>query len=110
MIDASSARAVYADPHRVARAAQANGARICGYVGSDVPAELLRAGGMLPVRVRGDATAMPLDPRYGYLAEPVTRAILRRLTDGTYDYLDALVIDRSLDAHVQLFFTLRQIR
>lgn len=103
-------RDVYIDPHPTARAAKASGTRICGYVGGDVPEELIRAGGKLPVRLRGDGEDTPLDPRFGYLAEPVTRSILRQLTNGTYDYLDALVIDRSRDAHAQLFFTLRQIR
>src|SRR3954454_13780018 len=105
-----AARAIYADPHSVAREAKTRGARICGLVGSDVPEELIRAGGMLPIRVRGDGEDVPLDTRFGYLAEPVTRAILRQLAEGTYAYLDALIIDHSLDAHAQLFFTLRQIR
>jgi ABC-type transport system substrate-binding protein/benzoyl-CoA reductase/2-hydroxyglutaryl-CoA dehydratase subunit BcrC/BadD/HgdB len=105
------ARAMYTDPHAIARAAKSDGARICGYVGSDVPEELILAAGYVPVRVRGDASQPPVHgDRYGYLAEPVTRSVLARLTDGTYDYLDGLVIDHSIDAHALLFFNLRQVR
>ncbi len=40
----------------------------------------------------------------------MTRSLLERLVNGTYGYLDALIIDHSLEAHVNLFFNLRQIR
>jgi benzoyl-CoA reductase/2-hydroxyglutaryl-CoA dehydratase subunit BcrC/BadD/HgdB len=106
-----AARAVHADPHAVARAAQARGERICGVIGSDVPEELIRAAGLLPIRLRGDsARARVDDNRYGYLAEPVTRSLLEQLVDDTYNYLDFLVIDRSLEAHAPLFHDLRQVR
>jgi len=105
------AHAIYTDPDSIARRAKSNGARICGYIGSDVPEELILAAGYVPIRVRGDAY-QPLahGDRYGHLAEPVTRSILARLADGTYDYLDALIIDHSIDAHALLFFNLRQVR
>ena len=104
-------QAMDADPHPVARDFQARGGRMCGVVGSDVPEELILAAGFQPIRLRGDATITPEQgDRYGHLAEPVTRSILARLVDGTYDYLEALVVDRSIDAHATLFFNLRQIR
>jgi benzoyl-CoA reductase/2-hydroxyglutaryl-CoA dehydratase subunit BcrC/BadD/HgdB len=107
----SEARGIYADPHAVARAAKAKDARICGYIGSDVPEELIRAAGFVPMRLRGDSTHQPVHRnQYGHLAEPVTRSLLARLVDGTYDYLDGVVIDRSIEAHAILFFNLRQIR
>lgn len=107
----AEAHTLYADPHPIARAARANGARLCGYIGSDVPEELICAAGFVPIRLRGDPTTPPpLGDRYGYLAEPVTRSLLARIADGAYAYLEALVIDRSLDAHANLFFNLRQIR
>jgi benzoyl-CoA reductase/2-hydroxyglutaryl-CoA dehydratase subunit BcrC/BadD/HgdB len=107
----SEARSIYSDPLAVARAAKAKGARICGYIGSDVPEELIRAAGFLPIRLRGDSSKqLEHGDRYGHLAEPVTRSLLARVVDGTYDYLDALVIDRSIDAYAALFFNLRQVR
>jgi benzoyl-CoA reductase/2-hydroxyglutaryl-CoA dehydratase subunit BcrC/BadD/HgdB len=107
----AEARAVHADPHAVARTARAKGSRICGYIGSDVPEELILAAGFLPIRLRGDSTKPPdHGDRYGHLAEPVTRSLLARLVDGTYDYVDVLVIDRSIEAHAALFYNLRQVR
>ena len=106
----AEARAIYVDPLAVARAAQARGVRLCGIIGADVPEELILAAGFLPVRVRGEAVAgAECAGQHGYLAEPVTCAMLAHLVDGSYDYLDGLVIDRSLEAHTTLFFQLRQI-
>jgi hypothetical protein len=45
------------DPQLVAREAAAAGQRVVGYVGNDIPAALIIAGGALPVRLRGTVDA-----------------------------------------------------
>lgn len=88
-------RKLYADRHAAARAWKAKtGGKVVGYVGTDVPEEMIIAAGMLPVRVVGDpeGSTAAVAPHVEETADPGVKSIAARLMDGTYDYLDHVVI------------------
>jgi benzoyl-CoA reductase/2-hydroxyglutaryl-CoA dehydratase subunit BcrC/BadD/HgdB len=88
------------------------GGQVVGCLGSDVPEELLLAAGILPVRVSGDPEAdLQVADRYIEQAfEPRARSQFLRIIDGSYSYLDHLVVASSSDALVRMFYYLRALR
>ncbi|KID30047.1 Benzoyl-CoA reductase/2-hydroxyglutaryl-CoA dehydratase subunit, BcrC/BadD/HgdB [Prauserella sp. Am3] len=95
-----------------ARNWRAQGTGVVGYVGADVPVELLTAAGMLPLRLWGD----PDGPReagdrcLGTGLDPVARSVFTRLLDGAYGALDGLIVSRDCEASSRLFYGLRELR
>lgn len=76
-----------------ARAAQRQGARVVGYVGLDVPEELILAAGLVPLRLEADVLAdTPAAARFGSGGHPLLRSLVDRLLGGPYDFIDHLVI------------------
>lgn len=100
-----------ADRALAARDWSAAGRPVAGYVGADVPVEVLSAGGFLPVRLTGDPTAdSTAGDRYlGRGLDPVARSVLSRLLDGAYGQLDALVVSRDCEASLRLFYAVREL-
>src|SRR3954463_9860347 len=98
-------RAQYRDPHQAARAWKATGGTVVGYLCDNVPAELIEAAGFLPVRITGDPEGS-VDAVCQYvdgLFQPTRRigfaeSMLSRLLDGTYDYLDYLIVPHNRHA------------
>jgi benzoyl-CoA reductase/2-hydroxyglutaryl-CoA dehydratase subunit BcrC/BadD/HgdB len=91
---------------------RAAGRPVAGYVGADVPVELLTAGGFLPLRLAGDPDAdrSAGDTYLGTGVDPVARSVLTRLLDGAYGPLDALVVSRDCEASLRLFYAVRELR
>jgi benzoyl-CoA reductase/2-hydroxyglutaryl-CoA dehydratase subunit BcrC/BadD/HgdB len=92
-------------------AAHAAGPPVVGYVGADVPVELLTAAGYLPLRLAGDPDA-PSDTGEKILGrgvDPVARSVLTRLLDGGYGPLAALVVSRDCEASLRLFYAVREL-
>ncbi|MBI2756560.1 MAG: 2-hydroxyacyl-CoA dehydratase [Chloroflexi bacterium] len=85
---------------------------VIGYLGADIPEELILAAGARPVRVSGrPMPSMPLADRYiGGEVDAVTRSQLERILDGTYGFLDFLVIAHDTEGLVRLFYTIRELR
>lgn len=90
---------------------KAQGGQVVGCLGSDVPEELLIAAGFLPVRVCGDPdTDLEAADRYIERAfDPLVRSQFMRLVDGSYSYLDHLIMSSSSDAVVRVFYYLRAL-
>jgi benzoyl-CoA reductase/2-hydroxyglutaryl-CoA dehydratase subunit BcrC/BadD/HgdB len=91
---------------------KAQGGLVVGCLGSDVPEELLVAAGILPIRVCGDPEA-DLDTADRYIErafDPRVRSIFMRIIEGSYSYLDHLVVSSSSDALVRVFYYLRALR
>lgn len=85
---------------------------VVGYVGGDVPVELLTAAGALPMRLWGDPT-IDTDPGDRYLGrglDPVARSVLTLMLAGTYGELDRLVVSRDCEASLRLFYAIRELR
>ncbi|WP_410667732.1 2-hydroxyacyl-CoA dehydratase [Amycolatopsis sp. cmx-4-68] len=86
-------------------------APVVGYVGADVPVELITAAGLLPLRLAGkpgeDST--PGDRYLGRGVDPVARSILTRILTADYGPLEAVVVSRDCEASLRLFYALREL-
>jgi benzoyl-CoA reductase/2-hydroxyglutaryl-CoA dehydratase subunit BcrC/BadD/HgdB len=95
-----------------ARAWRAGGSPVVGYMGADVPVEILTAAGALGVRLCGEpGTEHGVGERYlGRGIDPAVRSVLTRLVEGGFDGLDAVVVSRDCEASARLFYALRELR
>ena len=103
----------YRERDRAALEWKVQGGQVVGCLGSDVPEEFLIAAGFLTVRVCGDpAVSAEAADRYIERAfDPLVRSQFARIVvDGAYSYLDHLVVSRSCDALVRVFYYLRDLR
>lgn len=82
-----------------------------GYVGADVPVELITAAGLRPLRLTGKpGRHSALGDRYlGRGVDPVARSILTRILAGDYGPLEAIVVSRDCEASLRLFYALREL-
>lgn len=105
-------RKLYRQRFLAAREWKENGGKVVGYIGPDVPEEMLLAAGFFPLRITGDPSgSTALADRYMEpVFDPMVRSIFNRLLDGTYAFLDHLVIANSADALVRLFYYLREVK
>jgi 2-hydroxyglutaryl-CoA dehydratase, D-component len=112
---------VYANRDTVARAWKANGGRVVGVIGDAVPEELVAAAGFLPYRLSGDPD-LPLTNVRRYLhasfnkgqsERPIrlgwVEAIIEKLLNGSYDFIDYLVIPYTRKEIAQVFGKLRDV-
>ncbi|MBB4683128.1 2-hydroxyacyl-CoA dehydratase family protein [Amycolatopsis jiangsuensis] len=85
---------------------------VAGYVGADVPVELLTAAGLHPVRLAGSPREDAAEGRryLGGGLDPVACSVLTRLLNGGYGPLDVLVVSRDCEASLRLFYVLRELR
>jgi benzoyl-CoA reductase/2-hydroxyglutaryl-CoA dehydratase subunit BcrC/BadD/HgdB len=84
-----------------------DGAAVAGYVGADVPRELVAAAGLHPLRLRGDAPpSARADEILGPGVDAPTRSILAGLLEGRAT-LDLLLLSHDSDSLVRLFTSLR---
>jgi benzoyl-CoA reductase/2-hydroxyglutaryl-CoA dehydratase subunit BcrC/BadD/HgdB len=102
----------YQERDRAALEWKSGGGQVVGCLGSDVPEELLIAASLLPVRVCGDPEAdlKRADPYIEHAFDPRVRSQFLRIIDGSYSYLDHLVVSSSSDALVRVFYYLRALR
>lgn len=100
------------DRTAAAREWHAQGRPVVGYVGADVPVELLTAAGMLPVRLAGSpGFDNGAGERYlGRGLDPAVSSILSRLLAHDYGQLDGLVVSRDCEASLRLFYAIRELR
>ena len=85
---------------------------VIGYVGQDVPVELVTAAGALPVRLAG-APGTDVTVGQTYLGAGVdrwARSVLTRLLAGEYGPLDRLLVARDCEASLRLFYAIRALR
>ena len=102
----------YRDRDRAALEWKSRGGKVAGLLGSDVPEELFIAAGYLPVRICGDLHAGDEHSAGRYIErafDPLLRSQFRRIVDGSYSYLDHLIITSSSDALVRIFYYLREL-
>ncbi|MGH8217949.1 MAG: 2-hydroxyacyl-CoA dehydratase [Steroidobacteraceae bacterium] len=100
------------DPLKPARAHAQAGERLIGYLGVDVPVELVRAAGAravrLPARMEADT---PNANRYLESSfAPALRSITEQWLSGAYDFLDAVILSRSEDGTQRLYYYLCELQ
>ena len=106
-------RDIYEHREQAAARWRAQGGKVVGELGCDVPDELLIAAGVLPVRVYADPAKelRQTDTYLEYAFDPVIRAQFEKLVDGTYgEQLDTLAISNSTDVIIRTYLYLRELK
>lgn len=104
---------VYTNRDAAAKKAKAEGIKVIGKLGCDVPDELLIAAGMLPIQVYADPEKELVETNkyLEFSFDPMVRAQFERIVDGTYkDLVDGLAISNSTDVIIRIFLYLREIK
>jgi benzoyl-CoA reductase/2-hydroxyglutaryl-CoA dehydratase subunit BcrC/BadD/HgdB len=104
-------RAAYDDRLGEARRRRAGGSRIVAYFLNSVPVEIIIAAGFDPLRLVGDpARRAAIADRYmeDYMDGEV-RSILGSILTGEFDIADLLVLPRSSEVYLQLYYFLREL-
>ncbi len=92
-------------PLHAARIEHARGRRVVGYIGDDIPVELILAADALPVRLTGVPAPTPLADRYLESSfAPAHRSLLEAWLQGAFDFMDAIVFPRSSDSAQRLYY------
>lgn len=92
---------------------KAQGGKVVGVMGADVPEEILIAAGYLPIKVYADADKelVNADIYLERAFEPRIRYTFEKIVDGTYDELfDHLAVSHSSDFELRMWLYLREIR
>jgi hypothetical protein len=95
-----------ADPLNAARTAAEAGHRVIGYVGSDVPVELILAAGATPVRLAGNAD-VPTPHADAFMERaflPEIRSIAEQWVAGDLNFIDSIVLARTDDSAQRLYY------
>jgi benzoyl-CoA reductase/2-hydroxyglutaryl-CoA dehydratase subunit BcrC/BadD/HgdB len=95
----------FANPLAAAQAAASRGSRIVGYIGDDIPVELILAASALPVRLEPRIGATPLADRYLESSfGPTYRSYLEQWLRGDLNFLDSVIFPRSNDTAQRLYY------
>ncbi len=100
------------DPAAAARRAKASGQRVIGFVGTDVPVELIAAAGAFPWRLPA-AAETPTALADVYLEasfQPQERALAGQWLWGAFDFVDAVVFTRANDSIQRLYYYLCELQ
>jgi benzoyl-CoA reductase/2-hydroxyglutaryl-CoA dehydratase subunit BcrC/BadD/HgdB len=100
------------DPLAAARAHAHAGGRVLGYVGAEIPVELILASGAFPLRLPSFAgTSAGAADRYLESSfSPSVRSIAEQYLQGTLDCLHAVILPRSDDSGQRLYYYLCELR
>jgi benzoyl-CoA reductase/2-hydroxyglutaryl-CoA dehydratase subunit BcrC/BadD/HgdB len=100
------------DPLHAGREAARSGQRVVGYVGADIPTELILAANAVPLRLRGKPNAVtPHADEYLESAFlPETRAIAELWLSSNLDFVDAVIFPRSSDSSQRLYYYLCELQ
>jgi benzoyl-CoA reductase/2-hydroxyglutaryl-CoA dehydratase subunit BcrC/BadD/HgdB len=99
------------DPLAAARAHQQAGGRVVGYVGTEIPVELIIAANAMPVQLSG---LMVTDFKHAdrYIEdsfEPSIRAVAEQYLQGWIDFLEFIILPRSNDSAQRLYYYLCEL-
>lgn len=99
-------------PDAAARAVRARGRRVVGFLGPDIPVELILAAGalawQLPWRAPGET---PLADRYLEPSfHPQERSAAEQWLRGEFDWMDAVVFSRGSDSTQRLYYYLCELQ
>jgi hypothetical protein len=100
------------EPLAAAQAHVRAGGRAVGYVGGEVPVELIIAGGAFALRLPCEVPAETaladryLEPSFA----PEVRSIAQQYLEGAFDFLQAIVLPRANDSAQRLYYYLCELR
>ena len=100
------------DPLARARAHAERGQKVIGFVGAEIPVELIVASGAYPVRLVGSAGANT-DTADRYLEStfmPEVRSIAEQYLQGALNFMDSIILPRSNDSAQRLYYYLSDLR
>jgi hypothetical protein len=100
------------DPLAAARAHRRAGGKVFGYVGAEIPVELIVAGGAFALRIPSLAQAStPMADRYLEPSfSPDVRSIAEQYLAGTLEFVEAVIFPRSNDSAQRLYYYLCELR
>jgi hypothetical protein len=100
------------DPLGAARAHARAGGRAVGYVGAEIPVELITASGAFALRIPSHAQmSTPMADRYLESSfAPAVRSIAEQYLRGDLDFLDTIILSRSDDSAQRLYYYLSELR
>lgn len=101
-----------ADPLGPARERARAGGRVVGYVGVDIPVELITAAGAHALRLPAlaDIETANADRYLESSFSPAVRRVAEQWLSGAYDFLDAVVLSRSDDSAQRLYYYLCELQ
>ena len=104
-------RAGYDDRLGEAKRRKASGSTLVGYFLNSIPVELIVAAGLDPIRLVGDPERhAPIADRYmEEFMDGEVRSIFGSILAGDFDFADLLVIPRSSEVYLQLYYFLREM-
>jgi len=108
----SQLKANYENRELEAKRQKQAGIKVVGYVSANVPEELILASGMFPVQVSGDPATMPSvgDEYMEYFHDGEVRSLLDRALRGDFAFLDLLIVPRTSEGYLQLFYYLIELK
>jgi len=100
------------DPLAAGRTYCKAGGTVIGYVGSEIPVELIIAAGAMPIQLSG---LMPTNSKLAdeYLEDsfaPMVRVITNHYLQGNLDFLRYIILPRSNDSAQRLYYYLCELR
>jgi len=99
------------DPYAAARACAHDGGRVIGYVGAEIPVELIVAARAFPLRLPNFAQATPAADAYLESSfMPEARSVCEQYLHGALNFLDAIIFPRSNDSAQRLYYYLSELR
>ena len=100
------------DPLARARTHAAQGQKVIGFVGAEIPVELIAAGGAYPVRL-ASAVGAKTDLADRYLEStfmPDVRSIAEQYLQGALNFMHSIILPRSDDSAQRLYYYLSDLR
>jgi len=100
------------DPLARARTHAERGGKVIGFVGAEIPVELIVASGAYPVRLAG-AVGVKTDTADQYLEStfmPDVRSIAEQYLRGALNFMHSIILPRSNDSAQRLYYYLSDLR
>jgi benzoyl-CoA reductase/2-hydroxyglutaryl-CoA dehydratase subunit BcrC/BadD/HgdB len=99
------------DPLAVARAHALRGQKVIGFVGAEIPVELIVASGAHPVRLVGAVNKTDTADRYlESTFMPDMRLIAEQYLEGALNFMQSVILPRSNDSAQRLYYYLSELR
>jgi benzoyl-CoA reductase/2-hydroxyglutaryl-CoA dehydratase subunit BcrC/BadD/HgdB len=102
----------YRDRQGEARRRHEAGHKVVGYFSNNVPEELILATGMFPVQLTGDPrdTTEIADIYLDEVFDGCIKSIFNRLFAGHFDFVDLVIVPRTSEAFLQLYYFIEEVR